>query len=208
MTDLSERTRHWETVYSTKSDKDVSWFEENPVISLEVIDAAWGSAPASVLDIGGGASRLVDALLARPGCRVTVLDLSKSALEAARARIGENADAVDWVVADVTDWQPQKTYDIWHDRAALHFLTQPEERAAYVRTLSAALRVGGIAVIGTFAPDGPEKCSGLPVMRHDAESLAQMLGDGLSLLDSRRHEHLTPWGSIQKFQFSTFKRLY
>jgi len=207
MSDADERTSHWESVYSTKTETDVSWFQESPGISIEIIDALWGGKPADFIDVGGGASRLADALVVHPGFKVTVLDLSQAALDAARQRIGANAADISWIVADITRWQPADQFDIWHDRAALHFLTNADDREKYVRTLGSALRIGGVAIIGTFAPDGPEKCSGLPVMRHDSASLAAMFGDAFELIDSQPHEHQTPWGSVQKFQFSSFRRL-
>jgi SAM-dependent methyltransferase len=197
---------HWETVYSEKHERDLSWFQERPEPSLELIARA-GATPASdVIDIGGGASRLVDALLARGFAHVSVLDLSETALAKARARLGDGAEKVKWIAADVTAWQPDARYDVWHDRAAFHFLTEPDAQRAYVERLRLALRDGGHAIIATFAHDGPEKCSGLPVARHSAETIGALLGTEFALVDARRHEHATPWGSVQKFQFSTFVR--
>lgn len=201
------RKAHWETVYGTKSEREVSWFQDTPAPSLDLI-ALTGATPSSaIIDIGGGASRLVDALLARGFSNVTVLDLSAAALAAAQARLSATAASVTWIVADATTWQPTAQVDIWHDRAAFHFLNAPEEQAAYVARLHDALKVGGHAIIGTFAVDGPEKCSGLPVTRHSAESLAALLGPDFTLVDSRRHQHATPWQSVQNFQFSTFRRI-
>ncbi|MGE0283714.1 MAG: trans-aconitate 2-methyltransferase, partial [Rhizobiaceae bacterium] len=148
---------------------------------------------------------LVDALVARGQAYVAVLDLSSAALETARSRLGHSAN-VEWIVADVTRWKSSRQYDLWHDRAALHFLTDPTDQAAYVEALNQALAPSGRAVIGTFAPDGPEKCSGLVVARHDAQSLAALLGDRFQLIASVRHQHTTPWGSTQQFQFSTFEK--
>ncbi len=202
-----DRSGHWENVYSSKGEAEVSWFQEDPAPSLALIAAAGVTLAAAVIDIGGGASRLVDALLARGHGDVTVLDLSAPALEAARRRLGPTGDAVHWIVADVTTWQPPCRYDVWHDRAAFHFLTDPADRAAYVAALTAALPPGGHAVIATFAPDGPERCSGLPVMRYDGESLAAVLGAGFARLETVAHSHLTPWGAAQSFQFSLFRRL-
>lgn len=203
---MTDWQTHWDHVYSTKAEREVSWFQDNPAPSLELIALA-GAAPSSaIVDIGGGASRLVDALLARGYHNLTVLDLSSAALAAAQGRLGDAAARVNWIVADVTTWQPPATYDIWHDRAALHFLNLPAEQAAYVARLRQALNVGGHAIIATFAPDGPEKCSGLPVMRHSAETLGALLGPDFTLVDSRRHDHVTPWQSHQAFQFSTFMR--
>jgi trans-aconitate methyltransferase len=200
------RKSHWDNVYGTKDETDVSWFQATPAPSLDLLKAIGASAETSIIDIGGGASRLVDALLSENYRDVTVLDLSEAALAASKVRLGTNAGQVTWIVADITTWSPPQQYDIWHDRAAFHFLTERAEQDAYVGHLKQALRVGGHAIIGTFAPDGPEKCSGLPVMRHDARSLAALLGPGFDLLDDRRHDHQTPWNSVQHFQFSTFQR--
>lgn len=195
---------HWEKVYATKDAREVSWFEGSPSLSLALIDAVKES-PRSVIDIGGGAAFLAGTLLGR-GDDVTVLDLSSAALDVAKARLGEAAGKVDWIVADVTAWQPARTYDVWHDRAAFHFLNDPTEQRAYAATLSAALKTGGAAVIGTFAPDGPERCSGLPVTRHDGASISAALGPDFALIREQRHDHKTPGGAIQRFQFSTFRK--
>jgi len=204
---MTNRRAHWETVYETKGEREVSWFQEDPAPSLELIALAGATASSAIVDIGGGASRLVDALLAKGYRNMTVLDLSSAALDAARTRLGRAADHVSWIVADVTTWQPPETYDIWHDRAAFHFLTAPDDQAAYIARVKQALKVGGHVIIGTFALDGPEKCSGLPVMRHSTESLAALLGPDFTPVDSRRHQHATPWQSVQNFQFSTFVRM-
>jgi SAM-dependent methyltransferase len=197
---------HWETVYTQKDEQEVSWFQDSPQPSLALI-ARVGATPASaIIDVGGGASRLVDALLSRGFAHLTVLDLSEAALEKARARLGDDAAKVRWIAADITTWQPDTAYDLWHDRAAFHFLTGPEAQRAYVERLKLALRAGGHAIIATFAPDGPEKCSGLPVARHSAETIGALLGPEFALVDARRHDHMTPWGSVQKFQFSVFER--
>lgn len=203
MTDA--RTDHWQTVYSTKPDDGVSWFEPSPEVSLDLIAQA-GIDRASVIDIGGGASRLVDALVAKGHRAVAVLDLSAHALEIASARLGAAGEVVEWIVGDVTRWRPTACYDVWHDRAAFHFLTAPDDRLAYARVLDAALRPGGTAIIGTFALDGPERCSGLPVMRHDAASLGKMLGPAFTLTATRDHDHRTPGGAVQRFQFSSFRK--
>jgi SAM-dependent methyltransferase len=199
------RQAHWEKVYTSKSENEVSWFQESPAPSLALI-AQVGAAPsAAIIDIGGGASRLVDELLDRRFHDVTVLDLSAAALEAAKARLGERANQAHWLVADATTWDPSRMYDVWHDRAAFHFLTEERDRAAYIATLKQSLKIGGHAIIATFALDGPEKCSGLPVMRYDAARLGQTLGPGFKLLQSHGNDHATPWGSHQQFQFSVFQ---
>jgi len=203
---MPDRSTHWDNVYATKGETEVSWFQDSPAISLDMIRSASPDHGTAIIDIGGGASRLVDALL-RDGYRdLAVLDLSANALEAARRRIGAAGSTVDWIVADVTTWQPPKTYDVWHDRAAFHFLTDPRDRAAYVERLRSAVAPGGHVIIATFAPDGPEKCSGLPVQRHDSASLAAELGPEFELVETRREVHHTPWDSTQAFQFSRFRR--
>jgi SAM-dependent methyltransferase len=206
MSDVS-RQAHWENVYATKGEKEVSWFQENPAPSLELVTLAGVSEDAGIIDIGGGASRLVDDLLVRKFCRLTVLDLSGAALAATRERLGDRADEVQWVVADVTKWEPAQIYDLWHDRAAFHFLTDHADQSAYADRLKKAVKPGGHVIIGTFAPDGPERCSGLPIVRHDADTLATILGSDFVLIDTRRHDHATPWGAVQRFQFSTFRRV-
>ncbi len=200
-----DRQSHWDGIYATKNETDVSWFQETPALSLDLLTLAGATNASAIIDIGGGTSRLVDNLVARGYDDLTVLDLSAVALAAARARIGPRADRVAWVVADVTTWEPVRIYEFWHDRAALHFLTEAADRTAYVARLRRALRPGGHAIIGTFAPDGPEKCSGLPVVRYSAESLAAVLGPGFALADTRSQHHATPWGAVQRFQFSVFR---
>ena len=147
----------------------------------------------------------MDSLLAKGFRAISGLDLSGTALEAAKSRLGAQAQKVNWIVADVTLWEPAETYDIWHDRAAFHFLTEESDRAAYVVRMKRALRAGGHAIVATFAPDGPERCSGLPVMRYDAETLGQILGHGFKLVEARKHTHVTPRGSTQSFQFNVFR---
>ena len=149
------RQAHWEGVYTQKGESEVSWFQENPAPSLELIEQVGATPASAIIDIGGGASRLVDNLIDRGFEDVTVLDLSEAALEAAKARLGGRASQVHWIVADATVWEPLKVYDVWHDRAAFHFLTEDRDRAAYVVRLERALKVGGHAIIATFALDGP-----------------------------------------------------
>jgi SAM-dependent methyltransferase len=202
----STRQAHWEGVYTAKGEKEVSWYQDNPAPSLDLIALAGVSKQASIVDIGGGASRLVDHLLAQGFERLTVLDLSAAALDAAKARLGDKAQKVCWEVADITKWDPPQAYDLWHDRAAFHFLTEQTDQSAYVERVKKAVEPGGHVIIGTFALDGPERCSGLPIVRYDAASLAALLGADFHLIDTRRHDHATPWGAVQRFQFSTFRR--
>jgi SAM-dependent methyltransferase len=203
---VSDRSSHWETVYAIRGENQVSWFQESPAISLALIRATQATKDAAIIDIGGGASRLADALLHEGYRSIAVLDLSAHALEAAKTRIGASSDRIDWIVADVTSWTPARTYDVWHDRAAFHFLTTPGDRAAYRDRLRRAVIAGGHVIIGTFALDGPEKCSGLPVQRYDGKSLAAELGSEFELVETRTEMHRTPWDSTQSFQFSRFRR--
>ncbi|MCA1415590.1 class I SAM-dependent methyltransferase [Bradyrhizobium sp. NBAIM20] len=202
----SDRSNHWDHVYATKGEAEVSWYQDSPAISLAMIRAAGSDRDTTIIDVGGGASRLVDALLQDGYRDIAVLDLSANALAAAKKRIGQAASTVDWIVADATTWRPARTYDVWHDRAAFHFLTDPRDRVAYVERLRSAVRPGGHVIIATFAPDGPEKCSGLPVQRHDSVSLAAELGPEFKLVETRSETHHTPWHSTQAFQFSRFRR--
>jgi trans-aconitate methyltransferase len=204
---MSERQAHWERVYTSNNENEVSWFQANPATSVELIRATGATGASAIIDIGGGTSRLVDVLL-RAGFRsIAVLDLSGAALAAARARLGADASHVDWIVSDVTQWTPTQQYDVWHDRAAFHFLTEPADRAAYLARLREALKPRGHVIIGTFAADGPEKCSGLPVQRYDAAGLQETLGSDFELLAAHRETHTTPWRSTQSFQFARFRRL-
>ncbi|MFK4490225.1 class I SAM-dependent methyltransferase [Bradyrhizobium sp. USDA 336] len=203
---MSDRSTHWDHVYATKGEAEVSWYQDSPATSLAMIRAAGPDRDTAIIDVGSGASRLVDALLQDGYRDIAVLDLSANALEAAKKRIGQAASTVDWIVADATTWRPTRTYDVWHDRAAFHFLTDPRDRAAYVQRLRSAVKPGGHVIIATFAPDGPEKCSGLPVQRHDSASLAAELGPEFELIETRSETHHTPWASTQAFQFSRFRR--
>jgi len=198
--------QHWDTVYATKGERDVSWFEASPVVSLQLIDAIGLTAQTCVLDVGGGDSRLVDALLARGVACIGVLDIAASPLHRTQARLGEKAADVAWIQADVTGAWSWKDVDIWHDRAVFHFLTERADRDRYKGKLAGMLKRGGSAIIATFALDGPEKCSGLPVIRYSPETLASELGSEFVLVDSRHHIHTTPWGTTQAFQYSRLKR--
>ena len=206
MVNEADRRAHWQNVYETKAENEVSWYQESPIPSLDLIAATGLPGDAAIIDVGAGASRLVDSLLEKGFRQIAILDLSAKALEQTKKRLGRRADGIDWIAADITTWEPSRTYDLWHDRAALHFLTDPADRDAYVTRLKKALRPGGHVIIATFAPDGPERCSGLPVIRYDPETLARTLGPGFELVESRRHDHLTPGGNTQRFQFSRFLR--
>lgn len=201
-----DRQAHWQGVHRSKSPEETSWFQLRPEPSLRLIDAAGLGGDTRMVDIGGGASTLVDHLLARGWQRITVLDIAEDALRRARERLGERAAAVTWEVADVTRWRPEQSFELWHDRAVFHFLTDAADRAAYRDTLAAALRPGGYAVVATFALDGPERCSGLPVVRYDSAALAAEFAGCLELVQSARDEHVTPGGKLQAFTFCLFRR--
>ncbi|TCL62348.1 class I SAM-dependent methyltransferase [Rhizobium sp. BK251] len=200
------RSAHWERVYATKDEQEMSWFEEVPRESLDLISKAHPNRETRIIDVGGGASRLVDMLVERGQAHVTVLDLSAAAVEVAKSRL-PTASNVEWIVADVTKWQPDRCYHLWHDRAAFHFLTSKEDQSAYAAVMHRALAENGLAVIGTFSPSGPDKCSGLPVARHDGESLQRIFGPRFRLISSETYRHTTPWSSTQDFQFSTFIKI-
>ena len=202
-----ERRAHWDRIYATKREAEVSWFEASPDASLAALARAGVTRGSAIIDVGGGASRLVDRLVLDGYEDVTVLDVSAAAIEAAKARLGKAAERMCWLVADATAWTPARRYDVWHDRAAFHFLVDPADRAAYVERRGRALKSAGVAIIATFAPDGPRTCSGLPVARYDAANLSAVVGREFDLIGSRRYEHHTPSGASQPFQFSIFKRV-
>jgi trans-aconitate methyltransferase len=200
------RIEHWDAVYASKADENLSWHQDDPAVSLELCDVAGISSGSSVIDVGGGTSRFASCLLSRGVNDLALLDVSRRALEKASRRLGDAGRSVDWIVGDVTTWSPQRQYDLWHDRAVFHFLVAPGDRAAYVERLVSALRRGGHAIVATFAPEGPETCSALPVMRYDADLLGRTLGEAFRLATERRHEHLTPWGTPQAFQYCLFRK--
>lgn len=203
------RQEHWDGVYGARSEDEFTWFEATPSISLELVGSDLRPGDA-LIDIGAGASRLLDALLDKGFSPLTVLDLSGSALEVSRQRLGDRGDGVNWIEADVTTWRPDRDYVVWHDRAVFHFLTDAEARAAYAQAMSQALRPDGVAIIATFADDGPEKCSGLPVVRYAPEELEQeltrLVPGQFEMISSRRHMHITPKGNQQSFQYSVFRK--
>ena len=202
-----ERVSHWEEVYREKDDAQLSWHQDDPSISLELCDVAGVVSGSSVIDIGGGTSRFAERLIERGLCDVSVLDLSKAALDRSRHQLGPASERIEWIAADVTTWRPDRSYDLWHDRAVFHFLIDADDRTAYRDRLCRCLRPGGHAIIATFALDGPEKCSGLPVVRYDPEGLSEVLGDRFRLVAHRRHAHKTPWGTPQSFQYSLLQKV-
>jgi len=195
---------HWERVYATKSEEQLSWFEPLPEVSVRLLEAAGMTPDSCVLDVGGGESRLVDYLLEHGLDCLAVLDVSSAALDKARTRLGSAAGVPTWIAADVTSAWALKPMDIWHDRAVFHFLTAVEGRARYREHLRDVVKPGGAAIIATFAIDGPKKCSGLPVARYSPKTLAAEFAGILDLVESVQHSHPTPWGATQSFQYSRF----
>lgn len=198
------RASHWDDAYA-HGDGTRSWFQRQPVLSLRMLDAAGVTAEDSVIDVGGGASVLVDALLGRGFADVTVLDISPTAIGHAQARLGPKATAVHWLTADLLTWQPRRCYRVWHDRAVYHFLTAAPEQCRYRQVMDAATGPAAVAVLGCFAPDGPGRCSGLPVARYSAQDLTGQL-DGWALLSQAREEHITPAGVRQPFTWVALGR--
>jgi ubiquinone/menaquinone biosynthesis C-methylase UbiE len=199
---------HWEKVYTTKATDTVSWFQPHADLSLDLIKATGISHDAAIIDVGGGASTLVDDLLANGYTDLSVLDLSAAALAAAQRRLGARAAKVQWIEADVTKADlPARRFDVWHDRAVFHFLTSAEDRAAYVQTVFRAVKPGGHVIVATFAEDGPNQCSGLPVMRYRADELHAEFGEAFSLLSHRKEAHHTPSGTVQQFVYCYCRRI-
>ena len=195
---------HWEAVWAEQGTGPLAWYEETPTTSTELV--LCDGVPRSVVDVGAGSSFLPEALLDAGVGHVTLLDLSLSALALTALRLEERAGAVDTVVGDVLTHAFDEQYDVWHDRAVFHFLVEPAQRAAYAGQARRAVRPGGLLVVGTFAADGPEQCSGLPVARYDPDALAAELGDGFEPVTSRRAEHHTPWDAVQPFTWVVLRR--
>jgi 2-polyprenyl-3-methyl-5-hydroxy-6-metoxy-1,4-benzoquinol methylase len=197
---------HWDTVYTQKAPEAVSWYRPHLETSLALIARAAGDKSASIIDVGGGESTLVDDLLARGFQNITVLDVSQVAIEAAKKRLGELAERVHWLVGDITQVELlPRAYEVWHDRAVFHFLTVPQDRVAYVRQVARSVKPGGHVIMSTFGPQGPAKCSGLDVVRYDPESLHNEFGASFRLVESSTEQHKTPFGTTQEFLYCCFR---
>ncbi len=202
-----DRKQHWNDVYSKRAADRASWYQLWPALSLELIDRAGVDPKAGAIDVGGGTSTLVDELLEQGFANLAVLDVAGPALELARARLDDRADQVQWIEADVTEFEPAQQWGLWHDRAVFHFLTDASNRRAYRRALEAGVAPGGSAVISAFSLEGPEHCSGLDVVRYSPESLADELGAAFELIESRDEVHMTPTGAEQAFVYCLFRRV-
>jgi len=201
-----ERKKHWENVYTQKQPTEVSWYQTNPGKSLELIALTGVDRSGQIIDIGGGASVLVDQLLDQVHEHLTVLDISAKAIEYAKERLGDRAEKVNWIVSDITEFKPSVVYDLWHDRAVFHFLTDTGDRRKYVDVMSKALHAGSHVIISAFSLEGPAKCSGLDVERYDADKMAREFGDSFELVKALDEAHITPWKAEQKFIYCYFRK--
>ena len=201
----SSTERHWDKAYADRDSTNLSWYQPKPDLSLRLLTIAGLDRGAAVLDVGGGASQLVDQLLAR-GYRVGVLDIAEVALAKSRERLGDRADVVEWFHIDVRSLASPHQWDAWHDRALFHFLVDSADRAAYRDALLRALRPAGVVVLATFGPDGPERCSGLPTVRYEPDGLARELGPSFHLVEAVPETHRTPQGKVQEFIYCLFCR--
>ena len=202
-----DRKAHWETVYANKNSTEVSWYQQHPQYSLDLIRETCVDHSAHIIDIGGGASLLIDYMLEDGYQNLSVLDISHSAIEQAKLRLADLADKVTWIEHDITGFLSDETYDVWHDRAVFHFLTDTLDRSSYVHTMSRALKPGAHAIIATFALNGPEKCSGLDVQRYSPDTMIAVLGDSFEFVETINEEHVTPGGTKQNFLYCRFKKL-
>ena len=202
-----DRKAHWQNVYEQKEATEVSWFQEKPAISLDLIASCHLDSSDPILDVGGGASVLVDHLIEQGYSNLAVLDISGAELAKSAQRLGKSARTVSWIESDVTAFSPDTQIALWHDRAVFHFLTDSADRQSYVQALKKALRVRGHLILASFAIGGPEKCSGLPIVQYDASKLQAELGAAFNLVEERTEEHFTPAQRVQKFAYFRFERV-
>lgn len=202
---MENAKQHWEHIYQTKSSNEVSWTQRVPTVSLDYIHQLQIPKNASIIDVGGGDSNLVDCLIEEGYSNITVLDISEAALDKAKTRLGEKAKKVKWIVADILDFHPLEQYDLWHDRAAFHFQTNAKDIETYMQIVSRCTK--GIVIVGTFSTDGPLKCSGLPIHQYDESSMKSVFeNNGFENIDCKREDHITPMGAVQNFVFCSFRK--
>ncbi len=202
---MSDDQQHWQHVYSTKSSTEMSWYQPTPAASLDALDRIGATPADSLIDVGGGASTLVDALIERGWDDLAVLDISEAALDASRTSFGNHAAKVRWIAEDIRLWLPDRRWSVWHDRAVFHFLVNANDRERYKQRLLEGLSPKGIVIMATFALDGPERCSGLPVQRYDVPALQAEFGSNFELIEAWSENHLTPWSSSQAFCWTVFR---
>ncbi len=201
------RKEHWDNIYSDKKAVEVSWYQQYPQRSVALIKASGVDLSASIIDIGGGASTLVDALLKAGYKKLSVLDISHAAIEQAKTRLASQVGKVEWLEQDITKFVAKEKFDVWHDRAVFHFLTDEDDRASYVKAMRSALKPGGHAIVATFDLDGPEKCSGLDIVRYSPETMSAVFGESFKLLETQTEKHVTPGGVSQSFVYCRFIRV-
>jgi 2-polyprenyl-3-methyl-5-hydroxy-6-metoxy-1,4-benzoquinol methylase len=201
------RKEHWENIYCTKQENEVSWFQQYPKTSMDFVDLFSITKDSKIIDIGGGDSHFVDALLEAGFTNVTVLDISANAIERAKKRLGQNAGKVKWIVSDVTEFVPEEKYDFWHDRAAFHFLINEEQADKYVEIANSGITANGILVLGTFSVNGPKKCSGLDIKQYSEETMSVKFEKYFKRVKCITEDHQTPFNTIQNFLFCSFKKV-
>ncbi len=204
---MFNRKKHWGDVYQEKSPSELSWYQKEPKLSLELIRCTNVASNDAIIDVGGGASVLVDYLSKESFTNLTVLDISENAIAMAKKRLGDTAKSIEWIVSDITQFDTSQKFSLWHDRALFHFLTDPSDREIYVKALIKAIRTEGHLIIATFATGGPEKCSGLEIVQYDSEKMIAELGDNFSLVEERKEIHITPANKEQEFIFFHFLRV-
>ena len=202
-----DKKQHWENIYQTKELNEVSWFQPKPETSLNFFEEFAISSTAKIIDIGGGDSFLIDHLLLLGYIDITVLDISNSAIERAKKRLGSNAEKVKWIVSDIVDFEPTESYDVWHDRAAFHFLTNKEDREKYVSIADKGLTNDGLLILGTFSETGPLKCSGVEIQQYSENSLIEQMKSKFQKINCFTIDHTTPFNTIQNFLFCSFKKV-
>ena len=202
----SDKTKHWEGIYSAKKLTEVSWYQAKPETSLGLIESVNPPKSAAIIDIGGGDSLLIDHLLEMGFSDLTVLDISETALKRAKERLGEKSADVNWIASDVAQFSSPKQFDVWHDRAAFHFLTSEEDKSAYIKNASSQIKKGGHLILGTFSENGPKKCSGIEIKQYSIKSLSELFADAFKLIDGFNIDHTTPTGAVQNFVFCVMRR--
>jgi 2-polyprenyl-3-methyl-5-hydroxy-6-metoxy-1,4-benzoquinol methylase len=203
---METKKAHWENVFATKAETEVSWFQAYPKTSVEFIELFNLPLDASIIDVGGGDSHFVDALLEKGYTNVSVLDISENAIERAKARLGSNATKVNWITSDITEFTPTITFDFWHDRAAFHFLTDDEKINKYVAITENAIKKDGYLILGTFSENGPTKCSGLEIKQYNEASMSYRFEDAFNRIKCITEDHVTPFNTVQNFVFCSFQK--